>query len=250
MHGADSEWLVHALRACSRELGGAPVSRERYRSWSRVCRATGTRGVPASVSPFLRAFGTWRAALNAAGVGQHLEPRISEEECRQSLRAVARNLGRTPSSTEYLRVRAELRAARVPRRLVSYAQLNRRYPSWRDAVAAAGLSPKRLVARPRVAGRERIGRERLLGSLREAASDIGRPPSTHEFERWRRDRQALPSASVPTARIPSVGTFQNRFGSWENACVEAVGVAFSRRRTHGGDHRSVVGWPLPRHAAS
>jgi hypothetical protein len=77
--------------------------------------------------PVLRVFGSWRAALAAADLGQlPLGKRYSDEECFENLLAVWTHYGRPPRHQEMTR----------PPSTVGPKAYVRRWGSWRKALAA------------------------------------------------------------------------------------------------------------------
>lgn len=83
----------------------------------------------------------------------------------------------------------------------------KRFGSWGDALAAAGIA--RNPPSPAVKNRRFSARD-CLEALRELQAELGRPPSAAEYaDFYRRNR----------GRVPSYGTIINRFGSLSQALL-------------------------------
>jgi len=82
------EDLVGDLRRVANELGRNYISFKEYRKLGRW-----------SERPFIRVFGNWRAALEAAGLHRHpnLHERLSDDQLLENIEAVWVALGRQPS---------------------------------------------------------------------------------------------------------------------------------------------------------
>jgi hypothetical protein len=176
------ERLLATLRTLAAELGRSPLVRD----------LRNRPNLPAP-STYRERFGSWSAVLRAAGL-KHCQSRgdlvYSDEYLLDALRALAAELGRSPTSNEML-ARPDLPASGT------YAH---RFGSWNAALEAAGLEPRR---------RPRFTDEELIAALRALAAELGRPPRSYEMQA-RRD-------------LPSPGAYQRRFGSW-NQALEAAGL--------------------------
>lgn len=144
-----------------------------------------------SASTIESVFGSWNAGLEAAGITP-VRKRLSTDELIVELERLASTLGRTPRMCDMREVGRYSRSV-----------YRRRFGSWNDALAAAGLEPN---------SRNNLSSEQLLQELERVASTLGEPPTKDEFDR--------------TGRFCSA-TYVNRFGSW-NAALEAVGCKPSR----------------------
>lgn len=111
------EDLIAALKKKAGELGRPPLERD----WD--------LSAP-SLRTLIRRFGSWKEALSRAGLGwsQNLH---SDEELLSALRRRAEELGRVPRIEDF---RGERPAART---------ISRRFGSWRNALAAAGLAAEK-----------------------------------------------------------------------------------------------------------
>lgn len=116
------------------------------------------------------------------------------------LQVVAMELGRTPSSRDWVN--------RGEKPTVFCYQ--RRWGSWAAAIASAGLPPviHRMIA-------ERVSPERALNSLRAAIADLGHVPLRDEYRDWCR--------ADPDNRV-SHETIKRRFGmaDWPTLVAKAL----------------------------
>jgi hypothetical protein len=118
---------------------------------------------PHSSTPYEREFGGWTAALRAAGLEPNHEIEIDDERLVAELRRLADDLGRVP--------RFEDMAERGEFSPHTYV---RRWGSWPEAKAAAGLDPATRTSR-------RIDRDDLLDAIHELAADLGHAPTQTEM---------------------------------------------------------------------
>lgn len=114
----------------------------------------------------------------------------------ESVRAVAAQLGRTPTSPEY-------NAAASRDRLPSLPTVSQRFGSWNAALVAAGLQPlqaKRAYTR-------RWNEDACWAAARLAARESGGAlPSVQRYEQLAAERTDLPSSA----------TLRNRLGPWSS----------------------------------
>lgn len=147
-----------------------------------------------SASTYRRRFSSWEDALQEAGVGS-TDPRekpnkISEEKLLDELRALAADLGRSPTAAEMSKEGSHSPATYLDR-----------YGTWNAALDAADLETRRF-RRIGISDRE------LIRALQEMVNALGRRPQRQEMEQ----------------RGPFSGTtYYNRFGSW-SAALEAAGL--------------------------
>lgn len=131
-------------------------------------------------------FGSWRAALEAAGFdGPRWEQ--TDEDLLAALRAMADDLGRSPTSAEM--------KADGPHTAKTY---QRRFGSWKAALEAAGLDPVP----------QGYPEPALLAELRRLADELGRVPTPGDI----RGRGEI-----------SYNTYYRRFDSFD-AAVERAGI--------------------------
>jgi hypothetical protein len=171
--------LIAELRGLAAQLGHTPTRAE----------ADAAPGFPC-YKTYVRHFGGWNAALEAAGLALNRRvTRHDRETMLEALRGLAAQLGRAPMHRE------------LPEWGLPWAPTYARYfGSWRAALAAIGLQPH-------VPGK-RYERDGLLGTLSELTEELGRPPTQAELRR----RDGLPHPS----------TYKYRFGGW-NRALEAAG---------------------------
>jgi hypothetical protein len=118
-----NEQLLAILRHLAAELGRPPTDRE--------LRAR--RDLPPPTA-YRKHFGSWNAALEAAGLEtRRRRPDYGDEQLLEALRGLAAELGRPPT-------RREMSARRD---LPSHMAYVNRFGRWSDALEAAGLEPDR-----------------------------------------------------------------------------------------------------------
>lgn len=146
------------------------------------------------VNAYLRTFGSWNEALQEAGLDVALPRNLSDERLLKSLTELAKNLGRTPTQKDM--------SEHGPHTIDPYLS---RWGTWNETLGEIGLEPNQAF----------YTEEELLEHLREFAEEIGKTPTTWEME---------------VEGPHSLPTYQNRFGSWNNA-LQAAGFE-PRRETH------------------
>lgn len=143
---------------------------------------------------YINRFGSWTAALEAAGFEPHADRQHrSTDELLAGIQQLAEKLGHPPTSREMDEQGAYSRVV-----------YRNRFGSWNEALAAAGLDQ-------RTKGTE-IPRENLLEELRSLADDLDRPPKSTDMKGHGKY---------------SHGVYRRRFGSWEEA-VKAAELQFPR----------------------
>jgi len=176
--------LVGMLRDLADDLGHAPTHSE----------LKARDELPAS-STFRRRFGSWRGALQAAGLcpapsaALHLSPSNRGYDCEMlldELREIVEELGRAPVIRELPKFGA-----------AGKSTYQRYFGSWSAALKQLGVEP----------AVRRYTRDELLDALHDLANDLGRSPYVSEMDA-RHD-------------LPASDTFKTRFGSWNDALAEA-----------------------------
>lgn len=181
----DRDRILEALREWAREHGSPPTAGQ-WRGRDRTGRRPECQRVT-------RIFGSWDAALAAAGL--HARPkRWSDEQILAAIRAHAAEHGRAPRSTEWPTATDAHPAA---------ATVANHFGSWTRALAAAGLNAAR---------RPRWEPDDIIAALRAWTTAHGRPPTRSDWAR--RD---------PAGAYPGASTVNQRLGSWERA-LECAGV--------------------------
>jgi hypothetical protein len=135
-------WYSDAeLIAFLREAGaavGATLSGKAYDAFARRRRTSDGRRWPTKQTAMSR-FGSWRAAVQAAGLDTHpssgvgLRERFRREQCVEAVRLVGERLERPPSRGEYERCARES-AGELP----SVSTVGVRCGGWSEAVRLAG----------------------------------------------------------------------------------------------------------------
>lgn len=173
-----AERLVADLQTFAAELGKTPT------------RAQMNEDGPHSSTPYYSEWGSWNAALEAAGLAtNHREDTTDEELCAE-LRRLAGELDRLPRFEDM----AEY-GAFSPH---TYA---RRFGSWGEAKAEAGLDEETRTSR-------RIPEPKLVDALRELADELGKTPTQEEMSEYGRY---------------SHRPYYRAFDSWEDA-LETAGL--------------------------
>jgi len=140
--------------------------------------------------------------LNAEHLASAWRPRnekqrLPDARVLEHIRACAEQLGDTPRQGDY-------DAWRKPS-MIGSSSIASRFGSWSQAVGKAGLTPRRINRSGQYV--RRYGREEILDALRAFAAELGRVPTTGDWERAERE--------------PYRTTVSNRFGGWEGALKEA-----------------------------
>ena len=173
------EVMIEQLQQLARELGKTPCQAEVEDSNS--C---------ASPSTYRKYFGSYNAALQAAGLELNRTMDYSDEELLDQLRALAKKLGKTPT----------LKDVNDASSCPSAAYLCIRFETYNVALQAAGLELNRTMD---------YSDEDLLDQLRALTKELGRTPRTRDVN--------------VASNCASSGVFRKRFGSF-NAALQAAGL--------------------------
>lgn len=197
------EELASLLRRAAGELGRTPKTTD----------MNSIEDMP-SVVTFIKRFGSWRSAVRSAGLEANVDPRCkryTEEELVSHLRSVAEELGRTPAETDIV----------DKKNMASVVTYRKRFGSWKNALAAAGLTTRRKKERKKRKGTP-LSDDEMLAALKEAAEVIGRLPSMGDI--------------AGMNGIPPSSAYCRRFGSWTYA-LEAAGLrgAWGKERYADGE---------------
>ncbi|MBR3169128.1 hypothetical protein IKF23_01665 [Candidatus Saccharibacteria bacterium] len=184
--------IIASLQRLAKDLGRTPVIED-------LISAKLAYPMP-SFPTVVRKFGSWNQALVAAGLELSFTfYTYTDAELISILQDEAKKLGKTPSRTDLDR------DPNLPSSGVFAARLGS--GSWNKALSKAGFSPNR-------PGMWRYSDEDLIDSLKEKAARLGRTPNRKDVKR--------------DNTIPSVSTFECRFGSWNNALL-AAGLPLNTR---------------------
>ena len=187
MYELTKEKLIADLKELAEKLKKVPSSSE----MSNYHKNTG-RG--AAHSTYLRHFGSWLLALEAAGLDTtKCLLRVSDEELREKLCWLAGELGRTPLRKEVDKYRGQMPCSQT------YIL---RYGSWKEALRAAGLNEVYRCRRD-------LSDEQMIDIVRVLANEVGAAPTVQELSacEW----------------APCYSTYAKRFGGWEKV-LELAGV--------------------------
>ncbi len=222
---------IEALQACRQDLGETPGVFS-YRAWAvrpDVRARPGSR--PLTEGPFKRLFGSFPAALRAAGLAgeaiRRSDGRVDptewsylNEELLAALRLVHDRLGFSPSVAEYVderrRHQVDSRTSGDPTTLPTPGTITRRFRFWGAALEAAGLPPRR----PRKGARPgpqapRYSDDEIIAALREAYSALGEPFTFHAYSAWRDKQRA--ERKPGWELLPSAWTASDRLRGWNGA---------------------------------
>jgi hypothetical protein len=169
---------IDDLRQCALEHGTVPTTRS-WPAWARAHRA-------ACVSKISGEFGSWRAALHAAGLIDDPSP----IDPLEALRAFHDRRGHAPTVREW-------QADGEP---PSASTITQRYGSWNQALTRAGLTTRR---------ESHWQRADILAAIRAFTIRHGRPPKRHDWDRT-------------DGSHPAGTTVVNHFGSWAAALRTAA----------------------------
>lgn len=206
-----------------------------------------------SSKTYQKKFGSWNNALRAAGLGINEETNIDKSDLIDELRRLAEELGRTPTSRDM-----------ADRGKYGTATYTHKFGSWNDAVQEADFEivRQRDVSRNEMVSEiqrlaDKLGQppavhqmrdqgkfgvttiSREFGSWNTALEHAGYVPNKEigvseeklikELTRLRDELGSPPTAEQMSCRgAYSIGTFERRFGSWNNA-LERAGLDLHNR---------------------
>ena len=233
------EEMLELLRKKAKQLGHAPT----------VDSLTGDLNMPNSRA-YGKRFGSWRNALRVAGLKSktYSSKKLSDEEILELLRKKAEQLGHAPTADS---LTGDLN-------MPNPSVYEKRFGSWSNALRVAGLK-SRYYSSKNLSDEEllKLLRDKVnkLGHIPTKKSLFGDPdlpkPSIYveRFDSWTKalelagfkttwsDEELILALQarvkelgyVPTTqmveedyKLPSAVTYQNHFGSWNNA-LEAAG---------------------------
>jgi hypothetical protein len=236
--------ILDALRACHEAIGNVPTVYT-YKAWAGRPEVIDSPAVrPRTEGPIIKAFGSFGAALRAAGIvgqavrrGNRLDPvewSYVDEELLGALKLIHERLGFSPTVAEYTNERRkwlaeQLEAGNSPQPLPGAGTIMRRFSTWSQAFAAADLPDRRARTRRSGPKSPRFSNEDILETLRSAYAEVGEPFTIDAYTRWRTQRLL----SDPNTAIPSVDTVVSRFRNWQ--------VAIDRALTEADDDEGAAG---------
>jgi hypothetical protein len=144
--------------------------------------------------PYYTEFGSWNAALRAAGFVPNHENDVADEDLLDELRRLDDELNRTPRFEDM-----------ADHGAFDPSTYYRHFGSWPDAKAAAGLDPTTTTSR-------RLDKSELLAAIRDLADELGRAPTQVDMNEYGRH---------------SYKPYYREWGSWTNA-LAAAGIAIDR----------------------
>jgi len=185
----DAPSLVAEIRRVAALIPGKHLSQQEFNRLAK-CSSSAVR----------RRFGSWRAALAAAGLGDRYSGGVggrgkkqrffTDEELLAELRCVSSMLSGRPVTVEAFQVHARMNAETV----------RRRFGSWGKALQKAGLTAAPL-------GR-RYSDDDYFENLLAVWTHYGRQPTYGEMDR-------------PPSRIPS-GAYEAKWGTWRKALLAFI----------------------------
>ena len=152
-----------------------------------------------SAQPYRDRFGSWDAALEAAGfepAPQEPANKLSEQELLEEVNSLATELGRPPTTTDM-----QTHGTYSPGTYLN------RFESWDAVLAAAGLERRSQDTA------NCISEQELIAELKSLSVDLDRTPTTTEMNE-RGQYSAQP--------------YRDRFGSWD-AALDAAGLEPTRQ---------------------
>lgn len=186
--GYSREILVKQLHDLARELEKTPSHRDVFRA--------SKKGLCAAPQTFVSMFGTFNAALKAAGLIPNLE-RKSKQEMINQLQALARELGKTPKKEDVdVRSKAGLMA--------SANTYGSRFGSFNRALRAAKIKISRLGIRRRPLNATQA---KLIGELQGLSHRLRRRPTARDVD----------AASKAREISASTTKYETAFGSFSEA---------------------------------
>lgn len=237
--------LVTAIRECMADHDDRVPTWPHFVAWARspdVRARPGRR--PLSLGPFHR-LGGYRDVLvrneliaegetrfDIRGRALPSKWRFTDEELRDAVLSVTRELGRAPREVDYRRARENNNTGVMP----SVSALTNRFGgSWASVIETIGLrghpnaGPDRRAAKGITSP---YTRQEMIDALKEAWPEVGEPFSKPAYASWRKAKIAAALDAGETRRIPGVETVCREFGGWPEAVEAALptGVRTHRRR--------------------
>ncbi len=145
-HGINEGDLIDELKRVANEVDRIPTRNDM------TCNGE------YSASPYVRTFGTWIDALEAAGfdISDRTPDRISENQLIEELKRLGKELGQTPRTRDM-----------IEKGQFSINPYERAFGSWTNALHEAGYEANQ---------RKEIPEEELISELQRVGDIVGRPP--------------------------------------------------------------------------
>lgn len=244
VHGGrfTEEQALRAVRTFLAGLAGdEPPTISRYLEWAAVVPrdADGRTRVPCNESVLIRIFGSWNAALRAAGAersriqlrSRPRARRFSRDDAVAALRAAHADLGEPLGQTRYDDWVREIdrRRASEPDASISPAPtahtVAKLFGGWRRAQTTVLGDGVLLSRRTRP---DDYTREQLIALWRACMEHVGHPPSQQEYDAW---RLIWMSHGDGSNSAPHSNTLIRRLGDgrWSGVAA-ALGEALPRSR--------------------
>jgi len=198
--GYTREMLIQQLRKLAQELHRVP----QYRDVARLSR----EGRCASEKTFVEFFGSFNAALRAAGLKVARVVGYTKADLIRQLQELAVEIGRTPMYEEVRAASAAKRSDSFGVKFASAGAYNRVFGSWQAGITAAGLEE---TSQPNYTKVE------LVQRLQAVADRLGRAPTVSE---WAQASRA--------SECPHLATYVTHFGSRDDA-LKAAGLVSPNR---------------------
>lgn len=174
--------MIADLKKLAEKLGRTPMAED--------IKAGSREGCCASVSTYAKTFGSIRAAQQAAGLKLYGE-NPSREELLDEMRALAAELGKTPTGSDII---AASRAGRCH----PLSQFFREFGTLTAAQREVGLTPNLAERKPR---------EQLVEDLQALAQALGRTPRQRDIDSAAKEGRCAPAwgyadefGSIPEAQ--------------------------------------------------
>lgn len=149
---------------------------------SRDMAKDGTYGV----STYLNKFGSWNDAVREVGLEPTRERNVPREDLIREIQRLAEKLGGTPTVTEMRQ-----------HGCYGVSTYSNEFGTWNNALETAGVGTNK---------EKNVPKSDLLAEIHSLSEDLGRTPS---------------ALSMSKKGGYSVGTYERRFGSWNEALREA-----------------------------